>query len=193
MVAKYKSRDNSRKVAQKRHLKSKNTSAGEHGCQGDIYARSTPLTDVKANSAGKDSVAWCGWHSCCCKEGRRAGTKAADCLLLSLQLHYLCALRATPRWKMTTADAPTLPKVAYPSVFWTSLLQEKMLLMQQQPPSLLWQPAEKSSSQNDREGSQMLRKCSFAFTWWFAATYQHLGCDIVSFDFSLSFCFQFAF
>lgn len=117
--------DNSRKVAQKRHLKSKNTSAGKHCCQGDIYAKNTPLTDIKANSAGKDSVAWCSWQSCWCKEGRRACAKTADCLLLSLQLHYLCALIAAPKWKMTAADAPTLPKVAYTFVFWTSLLQEK--------------------------------------------------------------------
>lgn len=193
MITKYKSRDNSKKVAQKKHLKSKNTSAGKHCCQGDIYARNSPPTNAKENGAGQESVAWRGWQSCWCKEGRRACAKAADCLLLSLQLHYLCALVATPKWKTATADAPTLPNVAYPSVLWIYLLQEKMMLMQRQPPLLLWQPTEKSSYQNDQEGSQRLRRYSFPFAWWFAATYQWLGCDTLSFDLSPSFCFQFAF
>lgn len=95
-----------------------------------------------------------------------------------------CNYTTCVRWellqseKQLTADAPTLPKLAYPSVFWTSLLQGKMLLMQQ--PSLLWhQPTEKSISQNDQEGLQMLRIYSFGFAWWSAATYQWLGCGIV--------------
>lgn len=170
VIIKYKSRDNSRKVAQKSHLKSKSTSAGKHCCQGDIYARSTPLTDIKANSAGKESVAWCSWHSCWCKERGRAWPR--QLIAFSSPCNYTTCVHweLLQSEKQLTADAPTLPKVAYPSGFWTSLPQEKMLLMEQ-PPSLLWrQPAEKSSSQNDQEELQMLRKYSFGFAWWFGAT-----------------------
>lgn len=179
MITKYKPRDNSRKVAQKRHLKSKNTSAGKHCCQGDIYAGNTPLTDIRANSAGKDSVAWCSWHGCWCKEGRRAYAKAADCFLLSLQLHYLCALIATPKWKMTTANAPTLPKVAYPSVFWTSLLQEKNATNAAAATfALMTANREKQFSKwlGGITNAEKILLCLVIFS----PTYECLGCDIVS-------------
>lgn len=73
-----------------------------------MLATLCPLTDITANSAGKESVAWCSWQSCWGKERSRACAKAADCLLLSLQLHYLCALIATPKWKTTAAEAPNM-------------------------------------------------------------------------------------
>ena len=86
---------------------------------------------------------------------------------------------------------PLCPTLLFPS------RKCRVLLMQQQPPSLSWhQPTEKNSFQNDQETSKILRKYSFTFAWGFAATYQWLGRDIVSFDFSLSFkewCSQFAF
>lgn len=59
-------------VAQKKHLKSKNKSAGKHCCQGDIYARNSPLTNIKANSAGP-RVSGLTWLAELLVQGREKG------------------------------------------------------------------------------------------------------------------------
>lgn len=117
------------------------------------------------------------------KKGIGLCDKAIDCLLLSLQLYYLCIEIAIPKWKTTAADALTLVNLVYPSVSSTSLTQQKMQSFAIATSAAFALLTEKSSFQNDQERSQILRKYSFA--WGFAATYQWLGYDIVCLDFFL--------
>ena len=111
MITKYKSKDSSRKVAQKRHLTSTHRQASI-AAEAASYTRNTPLTDITANCAGEESVGWCSWHSCWCKERNRALCQGNGLPSPLSAATIPVRTNSCSKWKVSSVGALTLAKLA---------------------------------------------------------------------------------